>query len=137
MRIVSINLPIGIPAKYGLKKQLNRVISASTTLTEATMRYNSNPAAATAIELSGLMSIISTGAMNAFDALQQVGRERYQASIYQGYANALQEAQTYAWEVNAIAEVAIQRVHELEVEVADLRAACQQRQGLIDRMRAA
>lgn len=99
--------------------------------------YDGNPAATTAGELSGLMSVVAVGAMHAMEGMRQSNAAHREASIAHRYADALREAQTYAWEVKTIAEVAIQRVHELEAEVAELRAACQQRQGLIDRMRAA
>lgn len=99
--------------------------------------YNGNPAATTAAELGGLMSVVAVGAMTAMDGMRQSNAARREASIAHSYADALQEAQAYAWEVNAIAEAAIARVHALEAEDADLRAACRQRQGVIDRMRAA
>jgi len=119
-----------------LNLQFTRVISSSTTLTEMTMCYDSNPAATTAVQLGSLMTVIGAGAMHAAAAARETMLERREASVIQAYAEELHKAQSYAYQVNAIAEVAIARVHELEAEVADLRTACRQRQGALDRLMA-
>ena len=92
------------------------------------MRYHGNPAAHTSAQLSGMMGVVAVGAVQAAGAARQV-------MIFQGYADALSQAQAYAYEVAAVAEVAVARVSELEAEVARLKAACRQRQEVIDNFR--
>ncbi len=99
------------------------------------MRYHGNPAAHTSAQLSGMMGVVAVGAVQAAGAARQVMLERREASIFQGYADALSQAQAYAYEVAAVAEVAVARVSELEAEVARLKAACRQRQEVIDNFR--
>ena len=95
------------------------------------------PASNAAIQNGALLAVVGAGAMRMASAAREVALERREASIFQGYADALSDAQTYAFEVQAIAEAAIARVHELEAEVASLKAACRQRQAVIDRRRVA
>ena len=101
------------------------------------MRHQPNPAAIASAQMSGLMAVVGVGAMRAADAAREVMLERRQASVFQGYADALSEAQAYAYEVAGIAEAAVARVTELEAENARLKAACRQRQAVIDGMRGA
>lgn len=100
------------------------------------MRYgHGNPAARTADQLGGLMGFVAMGAVQAAGAAREVMLERREASIFQSYADALTQAQTYAYEIAAVAEVAVARVTELEAEVARLKSACRQRQEVIDTFR--
>lgn len=100
------------------------------------MRHrNYCPATAACAQMTGMMAVMATGAMHMVDGMRAAGAQAREASVHQGYADALSKAQAYAHEVAAIAEAAIARVNELQREVASLRAACRQRQQVIDSFR--
>ena len=98
--------------------------------------YNHRPCPATAAssQMTGLMAVVAAGAMHAVDSMRHASAEARETSLFQAYADALTEAQTYANEVAFFAESAVKRVRELEAEVARLTAACRQRQAVIDNM---
>ena len=85
--------------------------------------------------MTGLMAVVASGAMNAVDGMRRAGAEAREASVVQGYADALHDAQAYAYEMAYFAEAAVKRVKELEAEVTRLTKACRQRQAVIDSMR--
>lgn len=93
------------------------------------------PASAASAQMTGMMAVVASGAMHMVDGMRHAGAQAREASVHQGYADALQNAQAYAYEVAAIAEAAVARVTELQAEVASLRAACRQRQQVIDSFR--
>lgn len=102
------------------------------------MRYrNTCPASAVSSQMTGLAAVMATGALHMVDGMRRAGAEAREASVHQAYADALTQAQTYAYEVAHFAESAVKRVKELEAENARLRAACQQRQAVIDSTRVA
>ena len=102
------------------------------------MRHrNYCPASAVSSQMTGMAAVAAVGVMNMVDSMRAAGIEAREASVHQSYANALQSAQAYAYEVAAIAEAAIARANELQREVASLRAACRQRQQVIDNFRRA
>jgi hypothetical protein len=100
-------------------------------------QYRSCPASNVSSQMTGMFGVVAVGAMNMVDGMRRAGVEAREASVHQGYADALRQAQTYAYEVAYIAEAAVARVSELEAEVASLKAACRQRQQVIDTFRRA
>jgi hypothetical protein len=98
-------------------------------------QYRSCPASAVSSQMTGMAAVMAVGAMNMVDGMRAAGAQAREASVHQSYADALSDAQAYAYEVAAIAEAAIARVNELQREVASLRAACRQRQAVIDNFR--
>jgi vacuolar-type H+-ATPase subunit F/Vma7 len=85
--------------------------------------------------MTGMAAVMAVGAMNMVDGMRAAGAQVREAYVHQSYADALTQAQNYAYEVAAIAEAAVARVAELQAEVASLRAACRQRQQIIDSFR--
>lgn len=100
------------------------------------MRHrNYCPASAASSQMTGMAAVAAAGVMNMVDGMRRAGAEAREASVVQGYADALHEAQTYGYEMAYFAEAAVKRVKELEAEVARLTNACRQRQAVIDAMR--
>lgn len=99
--------------------------------------YRSCPASNVSSQMTGIAAVAAVGAMNMVDGMRAAGAQARDASVHQSYADALSEAQAYAYEVAAIAEAAVARVNELQAENASLRAACRQRQAVIDSFRRA
>lgn len=100
------------------------------------MRHrNYCPASNVSSQMTGMMGVVAVGAMHMVDGMRAAGAQAREASVHQSYADALQAAQAYAYEVAAIAEAAVARVNELQAEVASLKAACRQRQQVIDDFR--
>lgn len=85
--------------------------------------------------LPGMM-LIAAGTMGLaqglFSALDGIAEARYQRAHY----DALGAATTHAHEMENLARAAVLAVAELEAEVASLRAACAQRQDVIDLLKA-
>ena len=101
------------------------------------MRHShSCPATTTALQLGGLMTVMGVGAVKLTEAAQQAGRQRHEDSIFQAYSDALEAATIHANELEIIATHAVRRVTDLEAECARLRAACIQRQEVIEAMMA-
>lgn len=98
-------------------------------------QYRSCPASNVSSQMTGMMGVVAVGAMHMVDGMRAAGAQVREASVHQSYADALTEAQAYAYEVAAIAEAAVARVNELQREVASLRAACRQRQAVIENFR--
>lgn len=99
--------------------------------------HHSCPASAVSSQLTGMAAVAGVGMMHLVDSMREAGAEAREASVYQTYANALMQAQTYAYEVAHFAESAVKRVRELEAEVDRLTNACRQRQAVIDSFRGA
>lgn len=82
------------------------------------------------------MAIIAAGAVGLADAIgDSIGAARdarYQAR----YDDALTSAIAHANDMEAMARAAMELLAELEADNASLRAACQQRQAVIDRLKA-
>jgi hypothetical protein len=97
--------------------------------------YRSCPASAASAQITGMFGVVAAGAMHMVDGMRAAGAQAREASVHQSYADALSEAQAYAYEVAAIAEAAVARVNELQAENARLKAACRQRQQVIDSFR--
>lgn len=90
------------------------------------------PAHQAAMGNLGGMMLIAGGAMalangigDALDAVADARRRR-------AYGDALSAATAHAGEMEDVARTAVVMVAELEAEVASLRAACRQRQEVID-----
>lgn len=101
------------------------------------MAYNnSNPAYSAAMGNVAGMAVIAAGAVglaNAIgDGLAAAAEARYNAR----YDDALSRATAHANEMEAMAREAMRLLAELETENASLRAACQQRQEVIDLLKA-
>ena len=91
-----------------------------------------SPAHTAAMGNLGGMMLIAGGAMalangigDAIDAVADARRRR-------AYGDALSAATAHAGDMEDLARVAVNLVAELEVEVVSLRAACRQRQEVID-----
>ena len=95
-------------------------------------RFHSCPATSASMQMTGLMAVVASGAMRMSDAAQAAGRQAREDSIFQEYADALQSAKMHAAEMEVVATHAVRRVTDLEVECARLRAACVQRQEVIE-----
>lgn len=83
---------------------------------------------------SGMMLLAAggVGLINALgDGIAAAREARYQAR----YDDALDTAINHANEMTAMARAAMEMLAELEAENARLRAACQQRQAYIDRLK--
>lgn len=95
-----------------------------------------SPAHAAAMgNLPGMMLIAGATmglAQGLFDALDGIAEARYQRAHY----DALGAATAHAADMEDLARAAVLAVAELEAEVASLRAACAQRQDVIDILKA-
>ncbi|MGO4618566.1 hypothetical protein AB4Z34_01575 [Ensifer sp. 2YAB10] len=79
-----------------------------------------------------LLAAGGVGLINALgDGIAAAREARYQAR----YDDALDTAINHANEMTAMARAAMEMLAELEAENARLRAACQQRQAYIDRLK--
>ena len=84
---------------------------------------------------AGMLVVAAAGVSlaNCISADLDAARERrYEAAHDNALADAIQHAAT----MEQFARISIERVAELEAQVTSLTAACAQRQGCIDRMRA-
>lgn len=97
--------------------------------------YRSCPASNVSSQMTGMAAVAAVGMVHMVDAMRAAAIEARETSVHQGYADALSQAQAYAYEVAAIAEAAIARANELQAENARLKAACRQRQQVIDSFR--
>lgn len=97
------------------------------------MTYNtSNPALGATIQTGALLSVVAVGGVALFEGLravlEDIGEQRYASQYHDALSRAVHHGRT----LRTVAEVAVDRVGELEMEVAALRAACAQRQDVID-----
>ena len=95
-----------------------------------------SPAHTAAMGNAGGMMILAAGAVGLAsavgDGIAAAAEARYQAR----YDDALTTAVNYANEMTAMARAAMKLLAEMEAENVRLRAACQQRQAYIDRLKA-
>jgi hypothetical protein len=97
------------------------------------MRHShSCPATDTAIQLGALMGVVGVGVMKMTEAAQEARRQCQEDIIFQSYADALERAKIHASEMEIVATHAVRRVTALEAECGRLRAACIQRQEVIE-----
>lgn len=84
---------------------------------------------------AGMMVLAAAGnglASSIINAQTEARERRYDAA----YGDALSRAVAHADAMDRVSEIAMMRVRELEDQVLSLTAACAQRQGCIDRMKA-
>ncbi|WCJ62785.1 hypothetical protein [Agrobacterium tumefaciens] len=95
-----------------------------------------NPAYSAAVGNAGGMMVIAAGAVGLAsaigDGLAAAREARYQAR----YDEALATAINHAENMEVMARTAMELLAEMEAENGRLRAACQQRQAYIDRIKA-
>lgn len=95
-----------------------------------------NPAHSAVMGNAAGVAVLAAGAVGLASAigegLSAAAEARYQAS----YKDALSTAIDHASEMQAVARTAMQLLAELEAENKSLRAACQQRQEVIDLLKA-
>ena len=91
-----------------------------------------NPAYSAAMGNAAGMMVIAAGAVGLANALGDAAAAAREARYNRAYNDALGSAADHAAEMEDVARAAIQMVAELEAEVASLRAACSQRQEVID-----
>lgn len=84
--------------------------------------------------LAGMM-VLGAGAVGLINALGDAAGAR-EARYNRAYNDALGSAANHAAEMEDVARAAIHMVAELEAEVASLRAACRQRQEVIEILKA-
>lgn len=85
--------------------------------------------------LAGMM-LIGAGAVSLVNAIGDAADAAREARYNRAYNDALTAAYDHAAEMEDVARVAVRMVAELEAEVASLRAACRQRQEVIDLLKA-
>ncbi|MCZ4292373.1 hypothetical protein [Hoeflea alexandrii] len=84
---------------------------------------------------AGMMILAAAGtglANSLINAQIEANDRRYDAA----YGDALSSAVAHADSMDRVNDIAMQRVRDLEAQVRSLTAACAQRQGCIDRMKA-
>lgn len=81
--------------------------------------------------LAGMM-VLGAGAVGLMNAIGDAADAAREARYNRAYNDALCAATDHAAEMEDVARVAVKMVAELEAEVASLRAACRQRQEVID-----
>ncbi len=98
--------------------------------------HGTGPAGPVAAANGALLGVAGAGvvslASGIFAALDDIRDARYT----QAYDNALAKAIAHARQMDVAFETALEVVAELRAENAALRRACEQRQGVIERMRA-
>lgn len=92
----------------------------------------SAPAHQAAIGNLGGMMLLGAGAVGLMTAIGDAADAAREALCNRAYNDALTAASDHAAEMEDVARVAVKMVAELEAEVASLRAACRQRQEVID-----
>lgn len=86
---------------------------------------------AAAANLGGMMLVGAAG-VGLINALGDAAAAARDARYQRAYGDALSAATAHADEMEDLARVAVGMVAQLEVEVAQLRLACAQRQEVID-----
>lgn len=94
-----------------------------------------NPAYSAAMGNMAGMALIAGGVMSLTQGLLAGLDAAAEARRHRAYGDALFAATLHADEMEDLARIAVGIVAELEAEVAQLRAACQQRQQVIDTLR--
>lgn len=100
-----------------------------------TPRFSGNPAASVSCQLGSAMTVIAAASAGIMEDMIGAAREFRDHRYAKAYNDALSRAIDHGRQVQVVAEIAIERVGELEAEVASLRAACQQRQEALDYFR--
>lgn len=95
-----------------------------------------NPVYGAAMGNMAGMALIAGGVMSLTQGLLAGLDAAAEARRHRAYGDALSAAICHADEMEDLARTAVGLVAELEAEVAQLRAACQQRQQVIDALRA-
>lgn len=85
--------------------------------------------------LAGMM-LIGAGAVSLATAIGDAAAAAREARYDRAFNDALTAASDHATEMEDVARVAVKMVAELEAEVLSLRAACRQRQEVIDLLKA-
>lgn len=94
-----------------------------------------NPAYSAAMGNAAGMAVLAAGAVGLASAIGDGLAAAAEARYNQRYDDALDTAINHANEMTAMARAAIGMLAELEAENIRLRAACQQRQAYIDRLK--
>lgn len=81
--------------------------------------------------LAGMM-VLGAGTVGLMNAIGDAAASAREGRYNRAYNDALGVAADHAAEMENVARVALRTVAELEAEVASLRAACRQRQEVID-----
>jgi hypothetical protein len=100
-----------------------------------TPRYSGNPAASASCQLGSGMMVVAAASAGMMGDMIDAAREFRDHRYAKAYNDALSRAVEHGRQVQVVAEIAIERVQELEAEVASLRATCQQRQEALDYFR--
>jgi hypothetical protein len=94
--------------------------------------FGGNPASSAACQTGAMMTVVAAGTAALFDSLQGIAQDLADQRYERSYIDALSRAKQHSRQLQTVAEFAITRVGELEAEVAALRAACAQRQEVVD-----
>ena len=94
-----------------------------------------NPAYSAAMGNAAGMAVLAAGAVGLASAIGDSLAAAAEARYNQRYDDALTDAINHANEMTAMARAAMEMLAELEAENNRLRAACQQRQAHIDRLK--
>lgn len=97
--------------------------------------FHGNPASSAMTQVGSLLSVVAAAGPMLSEGLQAVVQDLAEHRYQVRYDDALSRAVHHGRQLRTVAEVAIARVSELEAEVASLRAACQQRQEVIQLLR--
>ncbi len=95
-----------------------------------------NPAYSAALGNAAGMMVIAAGAVGLATGLGDAAAAAREARYNRAYGDALLAASAHADEMEDLARTAVLMVAELEAEVASLRAACRQREEVIDVLKA-
>ncbi|MBL0375375.1 hypothetical protein JJB09_25520 [Rhizobium sp. KVB221] len=93
--------------------------------------YQGNPAAGVMMEVGSLLSVVAAVGPCLAEGIHAVASDISQARYESRYHDALSRAIQHGQQLQIVAEAAIERVGELEAEIAKLRDACAQRQEII------
>lgn len=94
-----------------------------------------NPAYSAAVGNAGGMMLLAAGGVGLVNAIGDGIAAACEARYNQRYDDALNTAINHASEMTAMARAAMEMLAELEAENKSLRAACQQRQAYIERLK--
>ncbi|MDX0534357.1 hypothetical protein GOC55_12940 [Sinorhizobium medicae] len=95
-----------------------------------------NPAYSAAMGNAGGMMVLAAAGVGLASAIGDGIAAAREARYNQRYGDALTTAIGHAEQMEAMARAAMEMLAELEAENGRLRAACQQRQAYIDRLKA-
>ena len=94
--------------------------------------YHDNPAASAMTQVGSLLSVVAAAGPCLAEGLQAAVQDIADHHYATRSQDALSRAVHHGRQLRTVAEVAIGRCNELELEVAALRAACAQRQEVIE-----